>query len=99
MRVLSVSKGGREVSTTPLTSRALSIGRSPACQVVLRAPGVKPLHMKALWNGQGKFDADKGSWTLSDSQRQLSLTEKGIVLDGFEFKLREDPLTQSNIKY
>ena len=111
MKVLSVSRQKTEVVREKLNRRSLLIGRSPACDIVLRNPGIKPVHYLLEWFGTNEFDPDKGQWALVDlsdvsgSKKKGQLTGEAIVLgsektviQGFDFEVIEDSLAASDLK-
>ena len=66
MKLLSISCDGLEIARSHLTRPVVTIGRSPTCNVVLRAPGAAPIHFLLEWIGAGAFNPSQGVWTLFD---------------------------------
>lgn len=111
MKTLKISKGGLSITEQILTSPVVTIGRSPACDVVLRAFGVMPVHFLLEWIGVGIFNKNKGRWTLFDISHHddgtkksdfsgnegLVVSEKGIEFSGFLFKIEEDSLAMTDL--
>lgn len=83
MKVLSVKLKGREIATCAVTSPLLLIGRSPFCDLVVRAKGIRPVHYMVEWVGDGAFDPSAGSWSIFDisesneAESQLAKTGSG----------------------
>lgn len=78
----------------------VTIGRSPSCDVVLRAPGVAPIHFFLEWVGSGDFDPSSGQWSIFDiSESSSEQTGEGVILTdapttfrGFTVQCWEDRL-------
>lgn len=79
MKILTLSRNTLEIATTQLTKPLLIIGRSPTCDVVLRAPGIKAVHFIVEWLGSGVFDSSKGNWSIVDVSASEENAE-GVVL-------------------
>jgi hypothetical protein len=106
MKLISISKGTLELARVHLHQTYLTIGRSPTCDVVLRAPGVKAIHYLLEWSGTGEFSLEiehEGSWVLFDISKQGAsesdesaegtlLEAEGTLIDGLKFRLIEDRL-------
>lgn len=99
MRRLRISRGGLELATAPLHRPLATIGRSPTCEIVLRAPGVQPIHFLLEWIGTGEFSSDAGAWSVFDISASADATGEGVVIGespenfgGFEFRWVEDQL-------
>jgi len=100
--LLDITKGKLQLARVQLTNPLTTIGRSPFCNVVLRAPGVGPLHFLLEWVGVGEFNPEtpeKGSWSIfrisergDASGEGLVLGKDGVSLDGFQFKWIESAL-------
>ena len=114
MKVLIVSKDGREIARTVVRSAFLLVGRSPSCDLVLRAKGVAPVHFMLEWVGVGDPSGGDGIWSVFDvsgtqiakesASREAGVGE-GVVIDdkpvafcGFEFAWREDRLAESSLE-
>jgi pSer/pThr/pTyr-binding forkhead associated (FHA) protein len=76
MKLLTISRNQLEISRAHLRRPVLIIGRSPACDVVLRAPDVEPVHFLLEWIGSGDFDPRSGAWSIVDITRSAHLSEK-----------------------
>lgn len=74
-RKLIVTKGKLELASVYPDSPLLLIGRSPACDMVLRLSGLQPVHFLLEWAGEGEFNADKGIWVLTQIERAVKLDE------------------------
>lgn len=105
IRTLKISKGGLELARGQLYRAQTWIGRAPTCEIVLRAPGVKPFHFVVEWAGSGEFDPSRGHWTLLDISRAQEIEAaagEGVVLGAepvqvgeYHFHLIEDRLESS----
>lgn len=114
MKILLISKNGREIIKAKVTRNALIIGRSPSCDIVLRAPNVKPVHYLVEWVGTGTFDQGDGAWSIFDvsgsnispeskSKEQgtgggVILGSKPVEISGFEFKWTTDRLMETSLE-
>src|SRR5687768_8327936 len=108
MKTVAIFNNGREIEKFQLTKPTLFIGRSPTCDVILRAKSVRPLHFVLEWVGEGEFDAEKGFWSIIDislSQKKESSSGEGLILgpEGaafgpFEFRHTKDELAESYLK-
>ena len=103
MKVVTIFRGNLEIEKFHLLQPTIVIGRSPTNDVVLRAPGVEPIHFFVEWIGTGSFDPSQDLWTISDvshpSKRDGADTaSEGHVLSGtatiggFRFEVRDDAL-------
>jgi hypothetical protein len=99
MKVLMVTRGNLEIERVHLMKPVICMGRSPTNDVVLRAPGVAPLHFIIEWIGTGEFDATQNLWSVSDISKPSDAACEGVVLSGskatfhgFSFHLLEDSL-------
>lgn len=109
MRAISISLNGTEKVRCSLNTKSFLIGRSPSCDIVLRAPGVKPVHYLLEWIGDDDFDSNDGMWMLvdlSDNEDKSSTGSMGDILNeksplkvgGVEFVLVQDRLAQTDLK-
>src|SRR6516165_42917 len=114
MKILSISKNGRELATETLTSPLVIVGRSPTCDIVLRMKGVLPVHFIVEWVGAGAVGEDEGVWTVFDISKNSPMREKdsgkkgageGIVIGDkpvksgeFEFRFRDDRLRETTLR-
>ena len=108
MKVLCISRNGRELVRAKIQGGFMLIGRSPSCDVVLRAKGVMPVHYILEWMGTGRPVALAGAWTITDvSARSGALGsiaggagfgdgwvvgDRPVTIGGFEFSWKEDRL-------
>jgi hypothetical protein len=107
LKVLKIHKNGRQIETLVLHRPTHLIGRSPHCDLVLRAKDVLSIHFIAEWLGTGDFDPEVGEWTLfstksTGEKNHEAYNKRGVVLgskmsslDGFEFSLDADSLNQA----
>lgn len=79
MRVLCISRNNLELAEADLDREIITIGRSPACDVVLRAPGVKPVHYLMEWVGEGTFNRDSGYWMVFDVSGTHGLSDQNVI--------------------
>src|SRR5580698_6177180 len=113
MKVLSISRQGHELVNAVVASPTVLIGRSPTCDVILRAKGVKPIHFLVEWVGVGEFgEDDEGVWTVfdisatttgrpadADSAAGLGVIigDKPVEAGGFNFRFRTDRLKETRL--
>lgn len=82
MKVLIISRGKLELARAHFTRPVVTIGRSPICDVVLRAEGIAPIHFLMEWVGTGEFDPSQGSWSIFDiSESNEDQSGEGILVD------------------
>jgi hypothetical protein len=100
MRRVIIRRGTLELASAGLTRPIVTIGRSPACDVVLRASGIKPVHFMLEWVGGGDFDPNTGYWSIFDISQSAEEVGEGVILSdeplqfrGFQILCREDKLT------
>lgn len=110
MITLSISRGGLAFLQIPLVYRVIVVGRSPACDAILRAPGVAPIHLLLEWLPGEDSGAGGGSWAVADVSR-LDLVEDEVIraegaprvflrgsgmqhFAGFDFRLGDDHLAE-----
>ncbi len=101
-KVLSISYEGRELTRVSLTKRTLTIGRSPICDVTVRAPGVKAVHYVLDWAAVGEFDPriDKQEWSLMDVSAEESDSQKvKNSLTGMGRMFGEKPLVEESLTF
>ena len=108
MKTVSILLNDREIEKFQLTKPTMYIGRSPTCDVILRAKSVRPLHFVIEWFGEGAFDSDKGFWSvidISQSAKKGLSTGEGVILSNekiqignLQFKLSKDDLAESHLK-
>ena len=103
MKIVTIYRGNLELERVHLGKPVTTIGRSPINDVVLRAPGVAPLHFLIEWVGAGAFDPSIDLWSISDISGALNSSTdaagEGVVLEGvqvslsgFRFAIRNDAL-------
>jgi hypothetical protein len=102
------------LADVPADSPMILIGRSPACDMVLRVKGLNPVHFLLEWAGEGEFDPMKGVWALTEVRRTgpfkeqelaISGSNRGVVLGkkpvefgGLTWKWTEDRLAPAELK-
>lgn len=98
MRVLTISRNGLELARTHMHRPLATIGRSPTCDVVLRASGVAPVHFLLEWVGAGEFNPSEGAWSIFDISSSADQSGEGALLTdeaefgSFKFKWVVDTL-------
>lgn len=105
MKILIISRGTLESARVHLRKPVIIIGRSPTCDVVLRAPKVKPVHFVVEWMGSGAFNKESGSWSISDisvlsadgAGEGVIFSEEPVSLCGFVFSCIEDSLESREV--
>ena len=103
MKVLTLSRNKMELASTQLRRPMIVIGRSPTCDVVLRAPGIKPVHFIVEWIGSGVFDPKKGSWSIvdvstdADAGEGLVLGQDTLVLGDLSFRCQDSILDSQEV--
>ncbi|MBI4925530.1 MAG: FHA domain-containing protein [Bdellovibrio sp.] len=84
MNVLEISRGGLELAIVKLNKPLLFIGRSPTCDVVLRAQGIAPFHFLFEWIGEGSFDKTLDpatqNWSIFDVSRSKDVSGEGVLM-------------------
>jgi hypothetical protein len=104
MKVLLLYKKGKEVERFYPQKRSNLIGRSPSCDFVVRAKGLKPIHYLLEWIGVGEFDPENGMWSILDisssekdmmSGEGIILTDQQLNLGDFHFAIKEDNIAPS----
>ncbi len=66
MKLLTLSMNRLELARLQLRKPLIVVGRSPTCDVVLRAQDIKPIHFIIEWIGNGKFNPKAGQWSIVD---------------------------------
>ena len=112
MKRLEIGLGGLALAELDLDRPVLVVGRSPACDSILRAPGVRPIHFVLEWLGEGEFDPDDDGniWAVFSADMAIEgdatseggfdgnlVSEKGTSVDGFSFKFKKDRLAAPRI--
>lgn len=109
MWILEITKNGRELIRAPIEKSSVLIGRSPACDVVLRYPGIRTVHFLIEWTGEGLPKAGDPDWSILDVDAKSGQTQSnsglGEVLgrekmsvSGFEFRWLFDPLAETQLQ-
>jgi hypothetical protein len=113
VKVLVITLNGRELARSQVHTSMVLIGRSPSCDVVIRAKGIKPVHFLMEWTEVG--GPDDGFWSIFDvsgtssGKKEATLGEvgvgEGVVLEtkpvkigAFEFQWKTDRLTQTLVE-
>lgn len=105
MRVLRISYKGKEITRQRVTSPLILIGRSPLCDVLLRAPGVHSVHFVFEWIGEGEFNPEsayKDEWVVTEvSHKDYANAEKKIrgMTSGLGNIFHEKALTIKNLEF
>lgn len=105
MKYLVVYRGTLEIARAELRRPLMTVGRSPTCDLVLRAPGALPIQFLVEWIGSGKFDPMKGQWAILDISRSaMADTGEGVILSsdpvtisGFQFASIEDSFESTEV--
>ncbi|MBC7396058.1 MAG: FHA domain-containing protein, partial [Bdellovibrionales bacterium] len=79
MKLLTLSMNRLELARLQLRKPLIVVGRSPTCDVVLRAQDIKPIHFIIEWIGNGKFNPKAGQWSIVDVSNNAEAGE-GLVL-------------------
>ncbi len=81
MKLLRIYKDGLELESLVLHRPHHLIGRSPHCDMVLRARGVRSVHFIVEWLGSSTFDPEQGQWTIFEvKESHADNTNLGFVL-------------------
>jgi hypothetical protein len=98
MKTIVICKEGREIGRYQLSKQNLLIGRSPVCDVVLRATYVQPIHywLEYVSGAEGTENtgatlnideldesAGAGIWSLTNIAHTTNLTNKSELLGSF----------------
>ena len=103
MKVLTLSRNKLEMAQSQLRKPLIVVGRSPTCDVVLRAPGIKPIHYIIEWIGSGIFDLTKGNWSIVDVSTNAEAGEgqilgpEGIKMGDILFRVIDSKLESSEV--
>lgn len=103
MKLLTLTLNRMELARTQLRKPLIVVGRSPTCDVVLRAPGIKPIHYIIEWIGDGAFSPKRGQWSIvdvsthSDAGQGLVLGVAPLKLGDISFTCVESGLESSEI--
>lgn len=79
MKVLSIAYKGKEFARQRVSSPLILIGRSPLCEILLRAPGVRSVHFILEWIGEGEFRSEsafRDEWVLTEVEKIQNDSEK-----------------------
>ena len=87
MKNIVVKSNNFELGRAALDRPILQIGRSPDCDIVLRAPHIQPNHFVLKWEGLGEFNPEEAKWILVDSTNNTSteITDREFTDKGFQF--------------
>jgi hypothetical protein len=84
VKVLLIKFNDREIVRSQVNAQNLLIGRSPSCDVVLRAKGIKPVHFLMEWTETGSA-LDDGFWSIFDvsgntstAKKEKNLSDEGV---------------------
>jgi hypothetical protein len=88
MKLLTLSLNRLELARFQLRKPLIVVGRAPTCDVVLRAPTIKPVHFIIEWIGSGKFNPKAGQWSIADVSEHADAGE-GLVLGAETLKLSD----------
>lgn len=103
MKVLTLSRSKLELGQSQLRKPLIVVGRSPTCDVVLRAPGIRPIHYLIEWIGSGKFDPSKGTWSIVDVSANAEAGEgeilgpDGILLGDIMFRVIDSKIESRDV--
>jgi outer membrane biosynthesis protein TonB len=103
MKALRLSLNRLELGHFQLRKPLIVIGRAPTCDVVLRAPGIMPVHFLVEWIGNGKFDPSSGLWSIVDvsinaeAGEGLVLSTKPIKVGDFSFVFSDTILESEEV--
>lgn len=104
MKNLIIFRNKFEIARVILDRPKIVIGRSPECDLVLRAPGVAAKHFVLEWFGVGDFDGAQAKWMLIDISKDTTVAAREGVdvienveleMDGFTFKTDKSCLERS----
>lgn len=109
MRAISISLNGTEKVRCALNSKSFLIGRSPSCDIVVRAPEVKPVQYLLEWIGDEDFDSNNGMWMLVNLADSAGKSSDGVMgdilndtaplkINNLTFALVQDRLAQTDLK-
>ncbi|MBU6375280.1 MAG: energy transducer TonB [Bdellovibrionales bacterium] len=95
MKQLRVSRNGLELASVGLRQSVSTLGRSPSCDGVLRAPGVRALHF--LLEAQSE---SKDQWVIFDVSNDrgdgVVLGDQKVEFGGFFFELSDATLDSAD---
>ncbi|MBL7671723.1 MAG: FHA domain-containing protein [Bdellovibrionaceae bacterium] len=109
MKIIAILHHGREIERFQLIKPTVFIGRSPTCDIILRAKSVKAVHFVIDWIGEGEFNSEAGLWSIVDISAQIgkeSSSGEGVILSedapaqfgAFQFRVSKDELVESHLK-
>lgn len=76
MNTLILSKNGNEIGRTAANKKMLLIGRSPACDIVIRGSKIQPVHFLVEYVGAEMPSDGGGFWTAIDLTENLKKSTK-----------------------
>lgn len=93
VKLLKISYKDKEIGRSRVLSPLILIGRSPLCDLVIRAPGIASVHFIMEWIGGSEFDMDHphlGEWvitqvgenSLEERKVRQQVVGQGVVLEG-----------------
>lgn len=85
MNTLILSKNGNEIGRTAANKKMLLVGRSPACDIVIRGAKIQPVHFLVEYVGAEMPSDGGGFWTAIDLTENLdkkSKKDKNSFSDG-----------------
>jgi len=99
MKVLSIAREGHVILRIPLVKPALTVGRSPACDAVLRLAGIAPIHFLVERLDASEAEDGSGEWTVVDISKGIDGPGEGVLVsaksvdyEGFRFAIETDAL-------
>lgn len=99
MKILTISRSNLEIARAHLRKPLLTIGRSPTCDVILRAPGMTAIHFLVEWIGSGEFSPSEGAWAIVDISVGADKPAQGDAEAGEGVVLSSDPVTIGDLVF
>lgn len=110
MKLLAISIHGRELVRTPVEGNQVLVGRSPVCDVVLRAPKINPVHFMLEKLDLGEGEEEWSIFIISPTEKGnekkvadmtigsgLILDKQPVKIGDIEFKWISDKLTETQL--
>ena len=103
MKLLTLSMNRLELARLQLRKPLIVVGRSPTCDVVLRAQDIKPIHFIIEWIGNGRFNPKAGQWSIVDVSSNaeagegLVLGKNPLIIDDISFVCIESDLESTEV--
>lgn len=92
MKVLSIAYRNKEITRSRITHPLVLVGRSPLCDVLLRAPGIGSVQFIMEWIGEGEFSVEssfRDEWVITESldlkNENEKAAKKNVKGQGFVF--------------